>query len=64
MLAQAVDRKAEGKFFFHYALVLAKNGKISQAVKNMETALSRHASQLSAEQLKTAEKVLAAWKEN
>jgi hypothetical protein len=64
MLARAVNIKPEGKFFFNYALVLAKNGKIEQAMANMEIAVSRHAAQLSAEQLKIAEKALAAWKEN
>jgi arylsulfatase A-like enzyme/tetratricopeptide (TPR) repeat protein len=64
MLALAVNIKPEGKFFFNYALVLAKNGKIEQAMANMEIAVSRHAAQLSAEQLKIAEKALAAWKEN
>jgi arylsulfatase A-like enzyme/tetratricopeptide (TPR) repeat protein len=62
LLARAVAIKPEGKFFFNYALILAKNGKIEQALANMETAAGRHASELTAEQLKTAEKALAAWK--
>jgi len=64
MLARAVAGRPEGKFIFNYALVLAKNGKIAQAVENMETAVSRHAAQLSAAQLKVADQALAAWKES
>lgn len=64
MLARAVAVKPQGKFFFNYALVLAKNGKIEQALANMETAVSRHAAQLSAAQLKIAAQTLAAWKES
>lgn len=64
MLARAVASKPEGKFIFNYALVLAKNGKISQALANMETAVNRHAAQLSTAQLKIAAQALAAWKES
>lgn len=64
MLARAAAIKPEGKFFFNYALVLAKNGKIEQALANMETAVNRHAAELSSEQIKIAEKALAAWKGN
>ena len=64
MLARAAAIKPEGKFFFNYALVLARNGKLEQALANMETALQGHAAELSAEQLKIAEKALAAWKGN
>ena len=64
MLARAVAIKPEGKFFFNYALVLAKNGRLEQAMANMETALSRHARQLTPEQKEIAAKTLAAWKGN
>jgi len=64
ILARAVAIKPEGKFLFNYSLVLAKNGKLEQAAANMEQALNRHAAELSAEQLKVAEKALAAWKGN
>jgi arylsulfatase A-like enzyme/predicted Zn-dependent protease len=64
MLARAVASKPEGKFIYNYALVLAKNGKVSQALANMETAVSRYAAQLSAAQLKIAAQVLATWKES
>jgi arylsulfatase A-like enzyme/Tfp pilus assembly protein PilF len=64
MLARAAASKPEGKFIFNYALVLAKNGKIAQAVANMEAVVSRHAAQLSAAQLKIAAQALAAWKES
>lgn len=64
LLARAAAAKPEGKFIFNYALVLAKNGKVSQAKANMETAVSRHGEQLSAAQLKIAAQALAAWKES
>jgi arylsulfatase A-like enzyme/Tfp pilus assembly protein PilF len=65
MLARAVAGKPEGKYFFNYALVLAKNGKVPQALAAMETAVSRrYAEQLSAEQRKIAAQTLAAWKES
>ena len=62
LLARAVASKAEGKFFFNYALVLAKNGKIEQALANMETAVGRPAGELTADQLRIAREALAAWK--
>jgi len=61
MLARAAAIKPEGKFFFNYALVLAKNGKIEQALANMKTAVSSHAAELSADQLRIAKEALAAW---
>jgi len=62
MLARAVAIKPAGKFFFNYALVLAKNGKLEQALANMETAFGRYAQDLTPEQRQVAEKVLAAWR--
>jgi len=64
MLSRAAAIKPEGKFFFNYALVLARNGKLEQALANMEIALQGHAAELSADQIKIAEKALAAWKGN
>jgi len=61
MLARAVAIKAEGKFFFNYALVLAKNGKLELALANMATALNQHAQQLTPEQREIAAKALASW---
>jgi len=62
MLARAAAIKPAGKFFFNYALVLAKNGKLELAMANMETALGRFGKDLSAEQRQVAEKALAAWR--
>jgi len=62
MLARAVAIKPEGKFFFNYALVLARNGKLEPALANMQIALNRHAAELNREQVRAAEKALAAWK--
>ncbi|HEX7503165.1 MAG TPA: sulfatase-like hydrolase/transferase, partial [Acidobacteriota bacterium] len=60
LLARAVAIKPAGKFFFNYALVLAKNGKLELALAAMDTALGRYAQELSPEQRLVAEKVLAA----
>ncbi len=62
MLARAVAIKPAGKFFFNYALVLAKNGKLEQALANMEIAFGRYAQDLTPEQRQVAEKALAAWR--
>jgi tetratricopeptide (TPR) repeat protein len=62
MLARAAAIKPAGKFFFNYALVLARNGKLEQALANMETALGRYAQELSSEQRQVAEKALDAWR--
>jgi tetratricopeptide (TPR) repeat protein len=62
MLARAAAIKPAGKFFFNYALVLAKNGKLELALANMETALGRHGKDLTAEQRQIAEKALAVWR--
>ncbi|MCU0236815.1 MAG: sulfatase-like hydrolase/transferase [Acidobacteria bacterium] len=62
MLARAAAIQPAGKFFFNYALVLAKNGKLDLALANMETALERHGRELTPEQRQTAAKALAAWR--
>jgi arylsulfatase A-like enzyme/Tfp pilus assembly protein PilF len=62
MLARAAAIKPSGKFFFNYALVLAKNGKLDQALANMETALERHGRDLTPEQKRVAGKALDAWR--
>jgi len=62
MLARAAAIRPAGKFFFNYALVLARNGKLDLALANMETALGRHGRELTAEQRQVAEKALAAWR--
>jgi arylsulfatase A-like enzyme/Flp pilus assembly protein TadD len=62
MLARAASLKPAGKFFFNYALVLAKNGKLDEALGNMEIALDRYGKELSPEQRQIAEKALAAWR--
>jgi arylsulfatase A-like enzyme/Tfp pilus assembly protein PilF len=62
MLARAAAIEPAGKFFFNYALVLAKNGKLELALANMETALGRHGKELTADQRQVAEKALAAWR--
>lgn len=62
MLGRAAAIKPAGKFFFNYALVLARNGKLDQALANMETAFERHGRDLTPEQRQVAEKALAAWR--
>jgi arylsulfatase A-like enzyme/Tfp pilus assembly protein PilF len=61
-LAQAVAIRPAGKFFFNYALILAKNGKHDEALASMETAFGRYGKELNAEQRRIAERTLAAWR--
>ena len=62
LLQQVIQLEPKGKYFFNYALVLAKNQKIEEALRNMETALSKYANELSAEQRSIAQKAIQLWK--
>lgn len=62
LLARAVAIKPAGKFYFNYALVLAKNGKLPEALASMETAVDRHGQELTDEQRRVAGEALAAWR--
>ncbi len=62
LLARAAAIRPAGKYFFNYALVLAKNGKQYEALASMETALGRHGQELTAEQRRIAEQAVAAWR--
>lgn len=62
LLKQAIDRGPKGKFYFYYALILARNMKIQEALANMEIVLSRYKSELNPQQLEMARKAIDTWK--
>ncbi len=62
LLAEIVREKPEGKYFYYYALILAKLGDRVNALNNMQTALSRYSGELTDEQIQTARRTIEAWK--
>ena len=56
--------KPHGKYYYYYAMILSRNRKFREAVKSMETALSRYPADLTAAQTTKALSVLGAWKGN
>jgi arylsulfatase A-like enzyme/Tfp pilus assembly protein PilF len=66
MAEETMDRiikiKPEGKYYFFYALILSKNGKLNEAIQNMETAVNKYPEQLTDEQKKAAISAIKMWK--
>ena len=63
LLRRAVQIAPKGKYDFDFALVLAKNKKMEEALKNMETVLSLYAGELSVEQRRIARQAIQLWKQ-
>jgi arylsulfatase A-like enzyme/Tfp pilus assembly protein PilF len=62
-LAKAVNLKPNGKHYFNYALVLARNRKLKEAAANMRTALDNYSSELSERQVQMGQKALMLWQQ-
>jgi len=62
LMRRAIELEPRGKYYFYYALILAKNNKVEEALKNMEMGLSQHGNELSAEQRQIAQKAIQMWK--
>ncbi len=63
-LRRAVRIAPRGKYYFDLALVLAKNKKIEEALRNMETVLSQYSGDLSQDELRVARQAVQLWKQN
>lgn len=63
LMRRVIYLRPEGKHYFSYALILSKNKKIKEAVRNMEIALDRYSDQLSEEQKETASRAIGVWKQ-
>jgi arylsulfatase A-like enzyme/tetratricopeptide (TPR) repeat protein len=63
LMRRAIYLRPEGKYYYSYALVLSKNKKIGEAVRNMEIALKSYPDQLSEEQKNTASRAVRVWKQ-
>ncbi len=61
LFAEIIRKKPEGKYFYYYALILAKLGDRVNALNNMQMALSRHSDDLTDEQIATARRTIEAW---
>jgi arylsulfatase A-like enzyme/predicted negative regulator of RcsB-dependent stress response len=59
LLREAIAKKEDGRYLFHLALILAKKGDGEAALSALETAMDKHAQDLSEEQRQTARKLLA-----
>jgi hypothetical protein len=64
LFRRAIALKPQGKYHYMYALVLAKSGKIGDALRQMETALGRYADQLTPSQAATARQAVRVWRDN
>ena len=63
LLRRAVEIAPKGKYYFDLALVLAKNKKIEEALRNMETVLSLYSGELSLDERRVAQKAVQLWKQ-
>jgi Tfp pilus assembly protein PilF len=63
LLARAFQIKPNGNILFNYALVLSKNNKMEEAVKQMQLALSQYSVELSEDQRRLAQQAIEMWKE-
>ncbi len=61
LFAEIIRKKPEGKYFYYYAMVIAKLGDKVKALNNMQIALSRYSGDLTDEQIATATKAVEAW---
>ena len=64
LLKKAIDIDQNGVLYFNYAIILATNKKLAQAVENMEIALNQHKQQLNSEQVDLGQKAIATWKKS
>jgi arylsulfatase A-like enzyme/Tfp pilus assembly protein PilF len=63
LLERAIEVKPGGRYYFNYALVLAKMKKIPEALQSMETALSEHRAELDSRQIEICQKAIAMWRQ-
>ncbi len=63
LLKKTVSLRPNGKFYFNYALVLSRNGKLREALENMEIALKKHPSDLVERQIQMGQKAIALWQQ-
>jgi arylsulfatase A-like enzyme/Tfp pilus assembly protein PilF len=63
LLKKAVAIAPSGKYYFNYAMVLARNNKFTGAMENMQTALDKYRSQLDERQIGIAQRALVAWRQ-
>jgi hypothetical protein len=63
LLRRAVQIAPKGKYHFDFALVLAKNKKMKEALRNMEMVLSLYSGELSVEQRRIARQAIQLWKQ-
>jgi len=57
-IREAIDAQPNGKYYFNYALILSKNGKAEEALTQLNTALEKYRSDLSAAEIRSAERLL------
>ena len=62
LFAEIIRKKPEGKYFYYYAMILAKLGDRVNALSNMQIALSRYSGDLTEDQIATARRTIEAWK--
>ncbi|MCK5055007.1 MAG: sulfatase-like hydrolase/transferase [Candidatus Aminicenantes bacterium] len=62
ILYRLTHLKPSGKYFFYYAIALAKNRKFREAIKQMEKALNEYSRDLTPDQQQQAHNALGMWK--
>jgi len=57
-----IEIKPGGKYYFYYAVLLNRSGKLQEAVTNMEIAINKYPGELTPSQRKQALSALNAWR--
>jgi len=62
VMARIINLRPGGKYYFTYASILSKNGKLNEALTNMEIAINKYSQDLTDEQKQVALSAIKAWK--
>lgn len=63
LMKKAIELQPEGKYYFNYAMLLARLNNIPEALRNMEIVLSKYSSELSPKQIDLCRKAVSVWRQ-
>jgi tetratricopeptide (TPR) repeat protein len=64
LMRRIIQLEPGGKNYYMFALILAKNQKLAEALQNMEIAVDRYGDQLNSGEKENARQAIQVWKEN
>lgn len=62
LMKKAIELQPEGKYYFNYAMLLARLNNVPEALKNMEIVLSKYSSELNPKQIELCRKAVSVWR--